>query len=262
MNNLSNENIIHIKDGNVEYIQFKKLLEYKESLQHCYTLRGNNNDYKEDNKYNYKELFESLKLDYKTLKTIKKQIHSDLIEEVNDINRIYTDIDGLITDKKNISLSLKFADCTPIFLYDKSKKVIANIHSGWKGTVNKIGKKAVLKMIEDYKSNPKDIIACIGPCIKQCHFKVDKDVKDIFEKEFSYMKINDKIIKKGVIEEGKQKYNIDTTLINIKLLEELGIEKENIIDSGICTQCNCDIIHSYRADKDKSGRNTSIISLI
>lgn len=171
-------------------------------------------------------------------------------------------IDGLLSNKKDISLSLRFADCTPIFLYDKQKNIIGNIHSGWRGTAQKIGQKAVQKMIKDYNSNPEDIIACIGPCIQMCHFKVDEDVKKIFEETFSYMNISDSIIKKGKIEDKKQKYYIDTTLINIKLLEEAGLEKENIIDSGICTACNYDIIHSYRIDKENSGRNTSIIGLI
>lgn len=262
MKNLSNENIIHIKDNNIEYIQFKELLKYKNKIQHCYTLKGNNNDYKQDDGCNYKELYKSLDLDYKGLRKIENQIHSDLIQDVINEDDTYTKIDGLLSDKKDISLSLRFADCTPIFLYDKEKNIIGNIHSGWRGTVQKIGQKAVIKMMEDYKSKPEDIIACIGPCIQMCHFKVDKDVKDIFEKTFSYMNINDLIIKKGSIEDEKQKYYIDATLINIKLLEEAGLKKENIINSNICTACNYDIIHSYRIEKENAGRNTSIIGLI
>ena len=257
---LSNRNMIHVKDGNVEYLQFKRLLEYKDKINHCYTLRTY--DYMNNDGKNYKELYNSLHLDYDKFIQIKHQIHSNLVEVVDDINKEYTNIDGLVTDIKGASLSLRFADCTPIYLYDPVKNVIGNVHSGWKGTVQKIAQEGVKKLVETYNSNPKDIIACIGPAIGKCHFEVDKDVKDIFESTFSYMNMNDKIIIKGQIKEGKQKYFIDTNLINRKLLENMGVLKENIFESGICTVCHSNELHSYRVDKENSGRNTAIIGII
>lgn len=181
------------------------------------------------------------------------------MECVKEKGEIHTNIDGLVTDKSGISLSLRFADCTPIFLYDKVKNVIGNIHSGWRGTVQKIGQKGVEKMIEEYGCNPKDIIACIGPAIGKCHFEVSEDVKEIFEDTFSYLASPEKFIQKGK-EEGK--YFVDTNYINEKLLKEIGLKKENIVQSNICTVCNKDYIHSYRAEKELSGRNTSIIEKI
>ena len=201
MLDLSNETMIHVKDGDIEYLQFRKLLEYKDKLQHCYTLRGNNNDYKEVNETNYKELYESLNLDYEGFTKIEYQAHSDLVENVENKNAKYSNIDGLLTNKKGISLSLKFADCTPILFYDPVKNVIGNIHSGWKGTVQKIGQKGLQKMIKEYDCNVKDIICCIGPCIRMCHFEVGEDVKEIFENTFSYLGDLSNIIKKGELKE-------------------------------------------------------------
>lgn len=260
MKDLSNENILHIKDGNVEYLQFRKLLEYKNKLQHCYTTRCDN--YEEDNGRNYKNLYKSLHLDYSKLIKIKEQIHSNLVQRIDNKETEPDKVDGLITNKKGISFSLRFADCTPIYIYDPVKNIIGNIHSGWKGTVGKIAQVAVKKIIKEYNSNPKDIICCIGPAIGKCHFEVDEDVKNIFENTFSYMNINHKIIEKSEEKEGKQKYFIDTNLINRTMLEEMGLQKENIIESNICTVCNKDVLHSYRIDKEKAGRNTAIISLI
>lgn len=180
------------------------------------------------------------------------------MECVKEKGEFHTDIDGLITDKSGISLSLRFADCTPIFLYDPIKNVIGNIHSGWRGTVQKIGQKGIKKMENEYGSNPKDIIACIGPAIGKCHFEVSEDVKKIFEETFSYLRSKEKFIQKGK-EEGK--YFIDTNYINGKLLEEAGLKQKNIIQSNICTVCNKEYIHSYRAEKELSGRNTAIIEL-
>lgn len=261
MLDLSNENVIHIKDGNVEYLQFRKLLEYKDKLQHCYTLKTNNKDYKEVNENNYKELYESLNFDYEGFTKIEYQAHSDLVEIVEDKNQFFNNIDGLLTNKKGISLSLRFADCTPILFYDHVKNVIGNIHSGWKGTVQKIGQKGLIKMINEYECDAKNIICAIGPCIGKCHFEVGEDVKDIFENTFSYLGDLSNIIKKGDIKEDEQKYYIDTTLINRKLLEEVGLPSNNIIESNICTVCKKDYMHSYRADKEKSDRNTAIIGL-
>ena len=259
MQDLSNENVVHIKDGDIEYLQFKKLLEYKDRVTHCYTTRSDN--YEKDDGKNYKRLYESLNLDYKKCVKIKEQIHSNFVQIIENKGTKPDKVDGLITNKKGISFSLRFADCTPIYLYDPVENVIGDIHSGWKGTANKIACVAVKKMIEEYNSKPEDIICCIGPTIGKCHFEVDEDVKNIFETTFSYMNINDRIIEKGEVKEGKQKYFIDTNLINRTMLEEIGLLKENIIESNICTVCNKDVLHSYRVDRQNAGRNTAIISL-
>ena len=89
---------------------------------------------------------------------------------------------GLLTNKENINTMLTYADCTPVFLYDPVKNVIGNVHSGWRGTVQKIAQKAVAKMIKYYGVNLNNIIVCIGPSIAKCHFEVGKDVKEVFNK--------------------------------------------------------------------------------
>lgn len=174
------------------------------------------------------------------------------------MNKKFIDTDALTTNKKDKILALTFADCTPIYLFDKNKKVIANIHSGWKGTVKKISKKSVEFMKEKYNSNPKDIICVIGPTIRKCHFEVKQDVRDIFYNEFKYMQNIDDIIKYN---EQTKTYFIDTVAINKNLLQEEGIPEENIIDSKVCTYCNSNLIHSYRKEGEKSGRNTALICL-
>lgn len=258
---LSNETMIHVKGGDTEYLQFKKLLEYQDKIQNCYTLKGKNNDYKEVKEDNYKKLYKELNLPYEGFTKINYQSHSDLVENVKEKNEIHNNIDGLITNKKGISLSLRFADCTPILLYEPTKNVIGNIHSGWKGTVQKIGQKGLVKMIKDYDLKAENIICCIGPCIGMCHFEVGEDVKEIFENTFSYLGNLENIIKKGDKKEEGQKYFINTTVINRKLLEEIGVLSKNIIESNICTVCNKDYMHSYRANKENAGRNTAIIGL-
>lgn len=260
MQDLSNQTMIHIKKGNIEYLQFRKLLEYKDKVRHCYTLKGENNNYAEIEGDNYSSLCKAIGLKEEGLTRIEHQAHSDKIQIVKEKNEKFNNIDGLITNKKDISLSLRFADCTPILFYDPKKNVIGNIHSGWRGTVQKIGQKGALKMIEVYGCKKEDLLCFLGPCIEKCHFEVGKEVKEIFEQTFSYLGSLENIIQK-VYKKEEEKYFIDTTAINRKLLEEIGISCNNIIESKICTVCNASQMHSYRAEKENSGRNTAIIGL-
>ena len=268
MIDLSNENVIHIKDRELEYLQFRKLLEYKDKVTHCFTLKdldfySNNNFYEneENVKKNYEKICSKINLDANNI-VRPLQTHTNCVKNIfNEIGifpKGLENVDGLITNQKNKILSTIYADCTPIFLYDKSKNIIGNIHSGWKGTVSKIVGVAIKNMIEDYRSNPNDIIACIGPTIRKCHFEVDEDVKELFKKSFN----TSQIIYKGEIKEGKQKYFIDTVSANIMTMKSLGLKDENIIDSKICSVCESRLIHSYRVDGKEAGRCTSLISLI
>jgi hypothetical protein len=209
----------------------------------------------------YKKICKALKIDVKSI-VRPKQSHTDCIKNVENVAEKFENVDGLITSKPNINLMLTFADCTPILLYDIQNKVISNVHSGWRGTVQKIAQKSVIKMIEDYGSKPENIIACIGPCIGKCHFEVEEDVKEIFEQAFSYLNRNCDIIEKqNKIENENQKYHIDTTLVNRLILEEVGLKPENIIESNICTMCNSNLMHSYRAQGKEAGRNVAILGL-
>ena len=147
-------------------------------------------------------------------------------------------------------------------MYDPVKNVIANVHSGWKGTFQKIAINCVKKMIEDYGSNPKDIICCICPSIRKCHFEVEEDVKNMCENIFKYTNQIDNFIEYAGKKDGKDKWMIDTIYINKIMLKDIGLLDENIIDSGICSVCNCDKIHSYRIERNGYGLNSAIISLI
>lgn len=256
---LSNENIIHVKKGDVEYLQFKELLKYSDRVQHAYSLKPLQfSDENDQAPANYEKICEALNIDSnKIIKSAQK--HTDVVKDIEE----YTDekfefVDGFITNKKNIPLVTKYADCTPIILYDKIKNVIGNVHSGWRGTLQRISAKAVKLMIEKYNCNPADIIVCIGPCIKQCHFQVEEDFIENFKQEFGNV---EKYYKTGEIIEGKQKYYFDTTSLIIDYLTEIGINRENIFDSNICSVCNVVKMSSYRAEKEKADRNMNIVML-
>lgn len=266
---IKNNEIVIIQDCKSRVLQFKRLLEYSDILSHAFTLKpldfGSNDTYRENKKEadgNYKSVCDLLKLDSKNI-VRPYQTHTnnvkDITEEIGVFPEELVDIDGLVTDQKNKILSLTFADCTPIYLFDKNKKIIGNIHSGWQGTVKRIAEKAIEFMKEKYSCNPKDIVCVIGPTIRECHFEVQKDVRDIFYNEFKSMDNIDDIIKYN---EETNSYFINTVEINKNLLLQQGILEENIVDSKICSFCNSDIIHSYRKDGIEAGRNTALVSLL
>ena len=225
---------------------------------------GDNKTFKNKEKNiieNYENICNCLNINHKNV-VRPYQTHTDNVKKVENETGIYIEklknIDGLMTDKKEKVLSLTFADCTPIYVFDKDESVIALVHSGWVGTTKKIIQNAIQKLVEEYNIKPENLICAIGPTIRQCHFEVDKDVKDIFYNEFKYMQNIGKIIKIG---EKQGKYYIDTVEINKNLMKENGVLEENIIDCKICSLCNNETIHSYRKDGKNAGRNTAILCL-
>lgn len=187
------------------------------------------------------------------------QVHSNKVVCIDEKNyNLSIQADGMITNVSNIALGIKAADCQAVYLYDSKNKVIGNIHSGWKGTLNKIIVNAIKLMEENFGCDPKNIEAYICPSILKCCFEVDKEVVDMFYENYNNI---DDYVMKGDIKQGKQKYYIDTISINVNSMKELGLLDENIHCSNICTKCHSDKYHSYRTDHDKSGRNIALICL-
>ena len=281
MKDLSNENIVHVNKNGVQYLQFRKLLEYSDVITHAYsigtevnfrTARANKQQLPEQEfkkaMQDYEKLCNAIKVDYKNVVKTNQE-HTDNIAIANkkinknlpDVNlEEYSRTDGIITQKENLVLSTTNADCILLLFFDPVTKTIANTHSGWKGTLKRISVKAVEKMVNELGCKPENISCCICPSIRKCHFEVDKDVKDLFEEEFKDLNISQNI---DIMEKqkDKEKWNIDTVLINKIMLEKAGLKTENIIDSGLCSVCNKDLIHSFRVEKQGYGLNTALIAL-
>ena len=282
MKDLSNENIVHINKNGVQYLQFRKLLEYSNVITHAYsigtevnfrTARANKQQLPEQEfkktMQDYENLCKAINVDYKNVVKTNQEHTDNIAIATKKINQDFPDInleeynrtDGIITQKENLVLSTTNADCILLLFFDPVTKTIANTHSGWKGTLQRISVKTVQKMVNEFGCKPENIICCICPSIRKCHFEVDKDVKDLFEEEFKDLNIskNTDIMEK---QKDKEKWNIDTVLINKIILEKAGLKTENIIDSGLCSVCNKDLIHSFRVEKQGYGLNTVLISLI
>ena len=258
----------YIEDiGNMQLLKFTKMEEFKEKVELVITLKTYNKGFKRDKNgkiisEKYECLAKYLNVDNENI--IKPiQNHTDNILCVKEKkNNKLLNVDGTITNKRKIGLASTFADCIPIFFYDPIKNVIANIHSGWLGTVKEISLKALSIMLKEFECKVNNIIVLIGPCIRKDHFLVNEDVKIIFEEKFSEICNKCDIIRKTekYNEKGVQ-YVIDTVEINKEILKNHKILEKNIIDSNICTVCQSKYFHSRRAEGIEYDLNTGIIML-
>ena len=171
-------------------------------------------------------------------------------------DRDFHDIDGMITDEPGVVLATFYADCVPLYFVDPVHRAIGLSHSGWRGTVHKIGKITVQAMADQYGSRPEDIVAIIGPSICQDCYEVSEDVILEFQKYYREDCQSELYYRK---ENGKYKLNLWRA--NEIVMEEAGILPENIHTTQWCTCCNPELLYSHRASKGKRGNLAAFLGL-
>lgn len=169
----------------------------------------------------------------------------------------YSDVDGMITNVLGIVLVTSYADCVPLYFVDPVRKAIGLSHSGWKGTVGHIGQKTVWKMHEVYGSEPKDIVAAIGPSICQSCYEVSDDVAEAFRANFTADEAADILLDKG-----NGKYQLDLWKANWYVLTDAGILPEHLSVTDLCTACHPDLLWSHRKTNGQRGGLSAFLSLI
>ena len=262
------DRVLEIEDKSVPLLYFP-ILENTGIVEHCFTTRAGGVS---------EEIFDSLNLSFTrgddesavmenydrlaaALDTRKEQfVCTDQTHTTNVIRvgkedcgygvtrqKPYTDVDGLVTDEPGVVLSTFFADCVPLYFVDTVNRAIGLSHSGWRGTVGRMGQRTLEKMATEFGTNPKDVVAAVGPSICQDCYEVSEDVAEEFIREFSGHA--DEIL----INKGNGKYQLDLWKTNEIVLIEAGVKKENIAVTNICTCCNPDLLFSHRASKGKRG---------
>lgn len=170
--------------------------------------------------------------------------------------RPYQDVDGMIIDEPGVTLATFYADCVPLYLVDPVKKAIGLSHSGWKGTVGKIGKATVQAMEREYGTDPRDLVVAIGPSICQDCYEVSEDVIEEFQKAFSRELWDALFYRK---ENGK--YQLDLWEANRQIFLEAGVQADKIAIPNLCTCCNPQFLFSHRASKGKRGNLAAFLAL-
>jgi purine-nucleoside/S-methyl-5'-thioadenosine phosphorylase / adenosine deaminase len=202
-----------------------------------------------------------------------RQIHSDLIHRVDGSEPTREPIagDGLITDTPEIVIAVQAADCLPIILVDRKRRAIGVFHAGWRGTVQRIAEKGVGEMRRHFKSDPRNLMAAIGPGVQSCCYEVGEEVRTKFEAQFAYasalfreVKASDPVREKYPLlfltarapghSELPVRIFLDLVEANRRQLLDAGLSTKNIEAKSPCTACHTDLLFSYRAEKGVTGR--------
>ncbi len=169
--------------------------------------------------------------------------------------RGYSDVDGLITNEPGLVLSTFYADCVPLYFIDTKKRAIGLSHSGWRGTVRRMGRVTLETMRREFGTLPEDVICAIGPSICQDCYEVSEDVAEEFNREFSSH--SGEIL----VNKGNGKYQLDLWRANEMILLEAGIKPEHLSVTDLCTCCNDKILFSHRASQGKRGNLGAFLCL-
>jgi YfiH family protein len=183
------------------------------------------------------------------------QVHSATVviaDAPRPLDTQYQKADIILTDNPRVTLFMRFADCTPVFLYDPQKKAIGLVHSGWLGTVRAASLSAVQAMQDRYGSHPGDILAAIGPSIGPDHYEIGSDVIAQVQQSFGSQAGE-------LLEERDQRVYFNLWKANQTLLEQSGVEK--IEQAGLCTACNQGDWYSHRGENGKTGRFGALLAL-
>ena len=232
----------------------------------CYesmNLGDNRGDEPEAVDENFNRISISMGFDKNSL-VLSDQVHNTEIRLVTEEDkgkgilsgRDYQGIDGLITNVTGIPLVTFYADCVPLYFVDMKNKAIGLSHSGWRGTVNRMGKVTLEAMTKHFGTNPQDVITVIGPSICEDCYEVSADVLEAFRSEFTKQQLSDM-----VMDNKNGKYQLNLWEANRYIMMEAGIPLENITVSGVCTCCNSDLLFSHRATQGRRGTLAAFLML-
>ncbi|PPK80161.1 hypothetical protein BXY41_10789 [Lacrimispora xylanisolvens] len=222
--------------------------------------RGDNPDHVMEN---YRRMAAVLGVDEKRM-VLSYQTHTTNVRLVTEEDagkgigkeRDYKDIDGLITNVPGITLVTFFADCVPLYFLDPVHKAIGLSHSGWRGTVSRMGAVTIEKMKEAFGTRAEDLLVCIGPSICGDCYEVGEEVALEFKKAFAKENWN-QILR----EKDNGKFLLDLWKANEILLKEAGVKPEHIQTTDICTHCNSDYLFSHRTCGNERGNLAAFLSL-
>ena len=212
---------------------------------------------------NYMRMAKALRVDADSF-VFSQQTHTTNVRAVSfqDKGRglltplTYQDVDGLITNVPGLTLTTFYADCVPLYFVDPVHKAIGLSHSGWRGTVGRMGAVTLQRMQEEYGTDPANVIAAIGPSICQDCYEVSEDVIQEFQNTFE-----PKFHKQLFYRKENGKYQLNLWAANEIVLTEAGVPREQIAITNVCTCCNGDKLFSHRASQGRRGNLAAFLAL-
>lgn len=178
-----------------------------------------------------------------------RQIHSDKVVNAYKLKDREAEGDALVTDEIDVAIGVRSADCVPTLILDPNTRAVAAVHAGWRGSAAEIAKRTVERMLEDFGSDPANLYAAMGPCIRSCCYEVGEEVAAKFSALFP----------EWGAEEAAAKRKIDLPEANRRALLSAGVPGGQIFDSCLCTACQSADFFSYRREPTNEGRMVSAI---
>ena len=265
------------EEGPFPYLYFP-LLEHTGMVKHCFTTRMGGvsqgyfeslnlsfarGDREEAVRENFRRVSLALGTDYENF-VFTDQTHTANVKRADRTDagkgltrqRDYSDIDGLITDEPGLVLSAFYADCVPLYFVDPIHRAIGLSHSGWRGTIGRMGRETLCAMQKEFQTEPKDVLCAIGPSICQSCYEISEDVAAQFQQEFPGHE------KELLQNKGNGKYQLDLWRANEIVLLEAGVKREHLAVTNICTCCNSKLLFSHRASHGKRGNLGAFLCLL
>lgn len=190
--------------------------------------------------------------------TYTHQTHTTNVAVVKEKDRgkRFMETDGMVTNVPGICLVTFYADCVPLYFVDPVHRAIGLSHSGWRGTVGRMGQVTLEKMKEVYGTRPEDVYAAIGPSICQDCYEVSGDVIEEFQKSFS-----ESVCPQLFYEKENGKYQLNLWKANQLVLTEAGVAEQKIAVTNLCTHCNPEILFSHRSTGVKRGNLSALLAI-
>jgi len=163
------------------------------------------------------------------------------------------DADGLVTDRPNLGLFLRFADCVPLLAVDPIRRVVGIAHAGWRGTVDGVAGALVRELADRFSSDARNLHLAIGPSIGRCCYPVGPDVQRAFAERWSFAP--------DLGGEVDGKWHVDLGEANRRQLIEAGVPRGQIATAGMCTACHSEEFFSHRAQAGRAGRFGAVVAL-
>lgn len=212
---------------------------------------------------NYRRMAAALGVDAARM-VLSWQTHTTNVRKVTEEDvgkgisreRDYRDVDGLITNIPSVTLVTFYADCVPLYFFDPVHRAVGLSHSGWRGTVNRMGRVTLNAMEQEYGTKPEDVIACIGPSICGDCYEVGSEVAAEFFKAFG-----EEEWPRILTEKENGKYQLDLWQANQIVLTDAGILQEHMEITDVCTRCNSDYLFSHRVMGAERGNLAAFLCL-
>ncbi|HEX2695028.1 MAG TPA: peptidoglycan editing factor PgeF [Acidobacteriota bacterium] len=185
---------------------------------------------------------------------ILDQVHSDIIHCVDALPDGRLEGDALITSAAKLFLVVKTADCLPVLVADETRRVVAAVHCGWRGTWKRILERVVDELRARYGCDPAALLAALGPCIGPECYEVGSEVRERFETA----RFPDGLFRPNPAAAGK--YFLDLRAANALGLRRAGLRPENVLSVDACTRCRPELL-SYRRDGTAEGRMYAFIGM-